>query len=194
MLGQPERRTANPVGTGPFVFKEWVPNSHFTATANPHYWRPGLPYLDQITFKPILDEDARAEALKSGTIDMMITDTPQIITQFRGNKKYAYIDDSGHLGGRAGHELRAAQPGVGAVQQPDRPACRRHGHQPEPVRQGDRRERDPPVSNGLFSPGSPYYSKTSYPAYNPTEAKKLVKQVAASGGPSAVTFTLGIHQ
>ena len=47
-----------------------------------------------------------------------------------------------------------------------------------------------PVSNGLFTPGSPYYSSTSYPAYNPTEAKKLVKQVAKSTG-KPVTFTWG---
>ena len=32
-----------------------------------------------------------------------------------------------------------------------------------------------PVSNGLFVPGSPYYSPTSYPAYNPTQAKSLVQ-------------------
>jgi peptide/nickel transport system substrate-binding protein len=99
MLAAKNGGTSQPVGTGPFVFKEWVPNSHFTATANPHYWRPGLPHLDEITFKPIPDENARAEALKSGTIDIMITDTPQIITQFRGNKSYAYIDDSSHVVG-----------------------------------------------------------------------------------------------
>ena len=56
MLAGQNGSTSNPVGTGPFVFKEWVPNDHFTATANPNYWRAGLPYLDQITFKPILDE------------------------------------------------------------------------------------------------------------------------------------------
>ena len=35
----------------------WQPNDHFTATRNPNYWRTGLPYLDQITFKPIPDDD-----------------------------------------------------------------------------------------------------------------------------------------
>ena len=98
MLSNPNG-TSHPVGTGPFVFKEWVPNSHFTATANPNYWRKGMPYLSQITFKPIPDEEARSEALKSGTIDLLVTDTPQIITQYRGNKSYSYIDDATHIAG-----------------------------------------------------------------------------------------------
>ena len=118
MLSAPNGGTSQPVGTGPFVFKEWVPNSHFTATANPHYWRPGLPYLDEITFKPIIDEDARAEALKSGTIDIMVTDTPQIITQFRGNRHYAYIDDGAHLVGEPDMNCVLLEPAPPAVQQP----------------------------------------------------------------------------
>jgi peptide/nickel transport system substrate-binding protein len=47
-----------------------------------------------------------------------------------------------------------------------------------------------PVSNGLFVPGSPYYSQTSYPSYNPSEAKKLVQQVEKSTG-KPISFTLG---
>ncbi len=58
--------TTNPVGTGPFIFKEWIPNSHFTATANPHYWRKGLPYLSSITFKPIIDPSSRVERAAVG--------------------------------------------------------------------------------------------------------------------------------
>ena len=43
--------------------------------------------------------------------------------------------------------------------------------------------------NGLFIPGSEYYTKTAYPKYNPTQAAKLVKQVQQQTGKPA-TFTL----
>jgi ABC-type transport system substrate-binding protein len=182
--------TANPIGTGPFVFKEWVPNSHFTATANPHYWRPGLPYLDQITFKPIPDEQSRASALKTGTIDMMITDTPQVITQFRGNKSYSYIDDSSHVAGEP--DMNCLQ--LNCLSAPFKdPNVRRAAamaiNRTQYAKVID--ENVLPVSNGLFVPGSPYYSKTSFPKYNPTEAAKLVKAAKKAGGESAVSFTLG---
>jgi peptide/nickel transport system substrate-binding protein len=181
--------TSNPVGTGPFVFKEWVPNSHFTATANPHYWRKGLPYLDQITFKPIPDEQARAEALKSGTIDLMITDTPQVITQFRGNKSYSYIDDSSHVAGEP--DMNCVQ--LNCLAAPfNNPNVRRAFalavNKPQYVKVID--DNVPPVSQGLFVKGSPYYSSTALPSYDPSAAKKLVNQVAQSTG-QPVSFSLG---
>jgi peptide/nickel transport system substrate-binding protein len=43
--------------------------------------------------------------------------------------------------------------------------------------------------NGLFLPGSEYYTKTAYPKYNPTQAAKLVKQVQQQTG-SQPAFTL----
>jgi peptide/nickel transport system substrate-binding protein len=190
MLAAKNGGAANPVGTGPFVFKEWVPNSHFTATANPHYWRPGMPYLDQITFKPIVNEEARAEALKAGTIDIMITGTPQIITQFRGNKKYAYIDDSGKLVGEPNMNCVLLNLGSAPFNNPTvRRAAAMSINRPQYAKVID--DNVNPVSNGLFAAGTPYYSKTAYPSFNPTEAKKLVKQVVQSGGEKAVTFNLG---
>ena len=189
MLSAPNGGTSNPVGTGPFVFKEWVPNSHFTATANPHYWRPGLPYLDEITFKPIIDEDARAEALKSGTIDIMVTDTPQIITQFRGNKDYAYIDDSTHVVGEPDMNCILLNLAKAPFNNPSvRRAAAMAINRTQYAKEID--DNVLPVSTGLFTPGSPYYSATAYPAYNPTEAKKLVEQVKKSTG-KPVSFTFG---
>ncbi len=60
---------AEPVGTGPFMLKEWVRGDHLTLERNPGYWRPGQPYLDRIIFKEIADPDTRVLALKAGEID-----------------------------------------------------------------------------------------------------------------------------
>jgi len=188
MLSDPNG-TSHPVGTGPFVFKEWIPNDHFTATANPNYWRKGMPYLSQITFKPIPDEQARAEALKTGTIDLMITDTPQIITQFRGNRSYSYIDDSTHVAGEP--DMNCVQ--LNCLAPPFNNAQVRQAAAMAINRNQYARVIDAgvlPVSNGLFVPGSPYYSATRYPAYNPSRASALVHAASrANGGP--ISFTYG---
>ena len=187
MLSNPNG-TSHPVGTGPFVFKEWIPNDHFTATANPSYWRPGLPHLSQITFKPIPDEAARAEALKTGTIDLLVTDTPQLIVQFRGNRSYSYIDDSTHLAGEPDMNCVQLNGGKKPFNNPSlRRAAAMAINRNQYARVIDQNVL--PVSNGLFVPGSPYYGTTSYPSYNPTQAKSLVQQAARqNGGP--ISFTL----
>src|SRR5580700_2893337 len=92
--------TSHPVGTGPFVFQDWVPNSHMTATKNPHYWRKGYPYLNSITFKPIIDPGARVNALETGEIDIMHTSSPNGLLQFRGDRRWSYYDNSGQVVGQ----------------------------------------------------------------------------------------------
>ncbi|XAH24350.1 ABC transporter substrate-binding protein [Xylophilus sp. GW821-FHT01B05] len=57
-----------PVGTGPFVFKEWSRGSHIALERFDKYWVPGLPYLDKLTFKIIPDVAGRATALETGAI------------------------------------------------------------------------------------------------------------------------------
>ncbi len=76
----------NLIGTGPFKLKEWVVNDHFTAVKNPDYWGtdPGngnakLPYLDQITFKPVPDGQQRLNGLESGQFQATYT-TSNILT------------------------------------------------------------------------------------------------------------------
>jgi peptide/nickel transport system substrate-binding protein len=55
-----------PVGTGPFVFKEWQRGSHIVLERNPNYYIPGLPHLDRIVWKVINDSASRAAALETG--------------------------------------------------------------------------------------------------------------------------------
>jgi ABC-type transport system substrate-binding protein len=181
--------TDHPVGTGPFKFKQWIPNTHFTATAWEGYWRPGLPYLDSVTYKPVPDATSLSDALKSGTVDMMISDTPQTIVLYRGNKQWSYIDDSGHIVGEPTMNcllLNLSLP-------PFNDATVRLAAAKAISRVDYSKIVDisvNPPSTGLFVPGSPYYSKTTYPAYDPAGAKELLAKVAHRTG-RPVSFTMG---
>lgn len=64
---------SKPVGTGPFVFDSWERDSRLVVKKNPNYWQEGLPYLDEIVFRPIPDEDTRISSLSSGDIDVLQT-------------------------------------------------------------------------------------------------------------------------
>lgn len=66
-----------PVGTGPFVFKEWIRGSHVRLERNPNYWGRGpageaQPYLDGVVFKFIPDAAARTVALEAGELDVAL--------------------------------------------------------------------------------------------------------------------------
>ncbi|HEY5133900.1 MAG TPA: peptide ABC transporter substrate-binding protein [Candidatus Krumholzibacteriaceae bacterium] len=57
----------HPVGSGPFVFKEWVSGSHIIVRANKDYYGEG-PYLDEIVIKFIPDGNALVMQLETGEI------------------------------------------------------------------------------------------------------------------------------
>jgi peptide/nickel transport system substrate-binding protein len=59
-----------PIGTGPFVLKEWNRGSHMILERNPEYWDAGKPYLDRIIVNFIPDASARAIAFETGEVDV----------------------------------------------------------------------------------------------------------------------------
>ena len=60
----------NPVGTGPFKFKEYTPGQHLVVEKFPDYYQAGVPSLDQVEFRIVSDPQAGLLALKSGEIDI----------------------------------------------------------------------------------------------------------------------------
>jgi len=56
----------HPVGTGPFMFQEWVKDDHITLVKNPDYWGKPMPYIDKLVFRVIKDNSARYLAVKAG--------------------------------------------------------------------------------------------------------------------------------
>jgi peptide/nickel transport system substrate-binding protein len=74
------------VGTGPFIFKEWVPGDHVTVVKNPNYWdAANAAHLDQITFKPIGDSTAKLQAVQSGGVDLAFSISPLDVNTAQGS-------------------------------------------------------------------------------------------------------------
>ena len=83
--------TDSPIGTGPYSFKNWVRDDHLTVVKNPSYWRKGLPLLDQITFKVIVDPQSRLNSLQAGQLDYEYDNTAANIVQAANDKKLTVI-------------------------------------------------------------------------------------------------------
>ena len=85
----------NPVGTGPFKFKEWVAKDHITVVKNPDYnWAPatfshsGAPYLDAIVTRFIKEDETRVAALTSGQVDLIMPTPDTHVADMKSNKEF----------------------------------------------------------------------------------------------------------
>lgn len=63
-----------PIGSGPFVVKEWKRGSYMVLKRNPYYWKKApdgqpLPYLDGLRFEILPDDNTRILKLQSGELD-----------------------------------------------------------------------------------------------------------------------------
>ena len=61
----------HPIGTGPFIMKEWIPGTHVLLEKNPNYFKKGLPYLDTLDCRIMKDPLTASTALRAGEIDLI---------------------------------------------------------------------------------------------------------------------------
>jgi len=62
----------NPVGCGPFKFKEWKKDAYIELEKFEGYWQKGLPKIDRLIFKPLPEYSAARAALLAGDIDILL--------------------------------------------------------------------------------------------------------------------------
>jgi len=60
----------HPIGTGPWIFKEWQRGSYIILDRNPNYWQPGRPYPDRMVVRYLPDPAARSAVLESGEVQL----------------------------------------------------------------------------------------------------------------------------
>ncbi|MFQ6349239.1 ABC transporter substrate-binding protein [Pseudomonas sp. R11F] len=80
------------IGTGPFTVGEFKPGVRSIAVRNKNYWKPGLPYLDEIEFIAIADEPSRINALLSGDVHMINEVNPRSTTRISASPKHRVVD------------------------------------------------------------------------------------------------------
>ncbi len=167
----------HPIGTGPFMFKEWVLNDHLTVVRNPHYWQKGQPHLDQIIFKPIPDSAARLRALQDGTVDAVDIVTPQQVAAIRQDHNLNRLEYG--KGEELFVPLNTQAPPFDNLHA--RLALAYATDQQQLVK-----ELGPGIytpANGMFAPGQLGYTADSgYPSYDLAKAKQEVAAYTAETG------------
>ncbi|MBK5221440.1 MAG: ABC transporter substrate-binding protein [Acidimicrobiia bacterium] len=173
----------HPVGTGPFVFQEWRRDDRLIVTKNENYWMKGadgqqLPYLDEIEFRPIPDDEARVNSLASDDIQVLQTLRGTSVKRVR-----ALIDEGGFAGNLyVGNEssitvINTLVPPLDDVRIRRALAFANDQEAMATVRDDDGLV---PPSTGFFSSDSPWYSEdavSEYPAGpDPDAARALVEE------------------
>ncbi|MCQ1528916.1 ABC transporter substrate-binding protein [Lutispora saccharofermentans] len=82
----------NPVGSGPYVLKEWIPGEKIVMEAFSGYYA-GEPAIKKITYIQIPDPSTLLIALEKGEIDIIDSNTPEEARQsLIDNKKLQYAE------------------------------------------------------------------------------------------------------
>ena len=175
----------NPVGTGPFVFKSWIPDAELVVDRNPNYWRTDaegrtLPYLDRIVYRPYVEPDARRLALDTGDITVTHYDLGLDFEHYREN--FRTVEEQSLLqtlyvmlnNARAPFDdIRARQALAHCTDHETYNLLRTAG------------EFD--IANGPFAPNTPgYLPDTGFPGYDLEAGRALWAEVGDPG-----TITLG---
>ncbi|MEH3087101.1 MAG: ABC transporter substrate-binding protein [Xylophilus ampelinus] len=79
------------IGTGPYKLKEFKPGIRSVVVRNEAYWKPGKPYLDEIEFVGIGDENARLNALLSGGMDLVASVNPRSVERVKSTPGFAIM-------------------------------------------------------------------------------------------------------
>ncbi|MHA6615932.1 ABC transporter substrate-binding protein [Pseudonocardia sp. DLS-67] len=175
----------HPVGAGPFVIGEWVPDSYVRLTKNPNYWQQGMPYLDGLEFRPLPDTETRYASIENGDVDLIFAgyhtellrglENPNLSVYYGSGNGAEYVYFNHQQAPFDDHRMREA-----VVRGIDLDAL-------AATQFRSQMERAP----GWFGADSGYSTpeaEAAWPAYDPEKAKALVAEYVAGGGSATVQY------
>jgi peptide/nickel transport system substrate-binding protein len=171
----------SPVGAGPFEVVSDVYSNQLVVKKNPNYWNPSEPYLDQITFKSVANDEAALEAMESGEAQVTGIGTPALVPQAK--QKFQVLEQPG----TSPYDLQLNT----AIPPFNNPKARQAIYAATDFAPILSKIFDNmfPVVEGFTGPGGICYEQNvpGYQGYDPTLAKQLV----AETGLNKITINLG---
>lgn len=188
---------AAPLGSGPFRFVRWDRGSRVVLAANDGYFG-GRPKVDEVDVVVVPDNTARAQALESGDLDVVMSPlSPQDVHRLAGDKRFGWT----HLPGISITDLNFNTANPVLADPKVRHAIAMLIDQKTIVEQIYGGIDVPATSLLIPSLKASYTADVTQPAYDPAGAKRLLADDGWKPGPGGVltkdgrrlAFTLSTH-
>ena len=170
---------ANPVGTGPFMMKEYQSKDYMLLERNPDYWDKGLPYLDRIRINTLTDGMTQMMTFKAGQANGIYDVVPAIAAQLK-DAGYDLLVAPGSL-----YSLSFDAKGSKYLSNPKVRKAIEYAIDKEAICNGPGRGLYEPVYQVVPTKNPGYNPNLTPRKYDPEMAKKLL---AEAGFPNGFTF------
>ena len=177
-----ENNATNPVGTGAFVFKDWVQGDRVELARNPDYW--GEPAkLENVTFKFISDPSAAFAAVMAEDVDSFTPfPAPENLAQFDADPRFKLV-----VGSTEGETILSTNNKMPPLDNPKVREAIAHAIDRQAIIDGAMFGYGTPIGTH-FAPHHPaYVDLTGQSNFDPEKAKALL---AEAGFPDGFTTTL----
>ncbi len=157
-----------PVGTGPFMLKDWQRGSRIVFRRNPEYWK-GPAYLDEVELRPMPDDQTRIASLNAGNLDIVMNAPARDVIEARRRKQLTVVSPgslatvfiSVNTSATDVADVRVRQALAHAL---DRKALN------QAINRGLYKIANTPFGSGL----NPHEQVDGYPDYDPAKSRKLL--------------------
>jgi len=173
------------IGTGPFRQEgPWAPGQPVKVVRNDDYWGTRA-LLDGIEFRAIVDPAARAATLRSGGVDLILTQQPEDIVAFRSADGFEQVEDVA-----AEETFVMLQLGAPPFDNIHARRALAHATDVDAVNAA--------VGGGIEVPADQPYTDgeryavndAGYPAYDPDQARAELERYRAETGQPTLRFTI----
>ncbi|MEK7692417.1 MAG: ABC transporter substrate-binding protein, partial [Bdellovibrionota bacterium] len=186
--GTPDQVDTDPIGTGPFVFGEYVKDNTIRYSAFSEYWAGRSP-LDKVVFAITTDANVRYQKLKAGECHLVSDPSPSDIENIKKDSKLSLVSGPGMNVAYLGMNVNKKPFDQVLVRQAINHALNKASYI-EAIYLGNARVAKNPLPPTIWS----YNDKVTDYAYDPAKAKELLAKAGFPTGFDIELWTMPVSR